>query len=200
MLIVQPAVLDAVDLALRLALSFILVSAAFAKVRSLPVLVQNVGDYALLPAIVVRPFALSLPIVELLCGLGLFLGLWLRATSLATFVLLATFAVAVGVNLIRKRDIPCGCFGTGDRRKIGWNTLARVLLLMIYSGILAVIASDHTWLSIPASILIPGILLGTFASILVSLIDHGPELARMWRFALRSGRLAPMTVAWRRDS
>ncbi len=46
-------------------------------------------------------------------------------------VTLVSFAVAVGVNLLRRREVPCYCFGDG-RETISGRSLTR--LLMMTSG------------------------------------------------------------------
>ena len=65
--------------------------------------------------------ATVLPWVELLCGLGVLFGIFLRGSSLLLGTMLAIFTLAVVSALVRGLDISCGCFtqdpATG---RIGW--------------------------------------------------------------------------------
>ena len=91
-------------------------------------------DYRLLPEFLVRPIALLMPAIELTLGLGWISGLSPRATALASAVLLATYALAMTINLVRGRIyIECGCgFGTstGEEQALSSSLVARNILLI----------------------------------------------------------------------
>ena len=73
-------------------------------------------DYRLLPPLVSRPLTVLIPGVELILGLTWISGLLPRITATTSAALLATYALAMGINLVRGRIyIDCGCgFGTAD--------------------------------------------------------------------------------------
>jgi hypothetical protein len=50
--------------------------------------------------------------------------------SFGLLVLLAAFTAAVMINLIRGREIDCGCFGAGAARPITWATVGRNCVLI----------------------------------------------------------------------
>ncbi|HEY2322484.1 MAG TPA: MauE/DoxX family redox-associated membrane protein, partial [Thermoanaerobaculia bacterium] len=54
--------------------------------------------------------ALTMPWIELLCGLALILGIWKEAARTLIALLLLVFIVAISVNLTRNNAIDCGCF------------------------------------------------------------------------------------------
>jgi len=58
-----------------------------------------------------RPFGLVMPFVELLCGLGLLLGVLTRLAALGVGLMSIAFFIAKAVVLGQGRHIDCGCFG-----------------------------------------------------------------------------------------
>ena len=91
-------------------------------------------DYQLLPEILVRPLAVLMPAIELTLGLGWLSGLSPRITVFASAALLATYALAMTVNIVRGRIyIDCGCgFGasTGGEQALSLSLVARNNLLI----------------------------------------------------------------------
>jgi len=117
-----------VGLTLRAALALLLLVAAVHKLRDPGTFRATLGDYRLLPDAVV-PAAAGLVIgVELAIATAL---LVLPAPGLrAAALLLATYAVAIAVNLARgRRHIDCGCGGPAARQPISGRLVARNVLL-----------------------------------------------------------------------
>lgn len=119
---------------LRLLLSAVFVYAAWTKL-SQPWLVfaLSIDAYRLLPEWAVLTVARSLPWMELVLGIFLAAGFWLRYTALATALLLAGFYAAMIWAFAQGAAIDCGCFGVGEA--VSARTLARdgVLLLAALS-------------------------------------------------------------------
>ena len=87
------------------------------------------------------------PRVELIIGIALIAGVATRAFSLVAAALLLAFSAAVVVNLLRGRDINCGCVGSLSSARISWTLVARDLAL---AGIaLAVVAHPPSALMVP---------------------------------------------------
>jgi hypothetical protein len=63
---------------------------------------------------------------------------WLSAPL--AVVTLSVFAGAVGINLRRRRAIPCGCFGSGGET-ISGRSLGRLAMLLLAAALLTVAAS-----------------------------------------------------------
>jgi hypothetical protein len=96
-------------------------------------------NYCLLPPPLIPFVCRFLPAVELALAAGLILDISRPWPMLATSALLAGFAVAVMINLLRGlRDIICDCFGPGSALSLSWGLMARNLGL---AG-LAVVASQ----------------------------------------------------------
>ena len=98
--------------------------AAFAK---------DISNYQILPANMVNLLAITLPWIEVVAGLLLVCGVWMRPSTLVIGVLLLVFVVAISHAMSRGLDIHCGCFGSAKGRRIGLTTLAEdfVFLAMV---------------------------------------------------------------------
>ena len=139
-------VLDALDqhhvqLLLRLTLGGLLCLAAFTKLADREAFRTAVSEYRVLPNALERPFAASLPFVELTLGALLLAGLGtVIAASLAVPVFLS-FSMAIGVNMMRGRDLDCHCFGSVQSEPIGWPAIIRSSALLVAALIVAMGAS-----------------------------------------------------------
>jgi putative oxidoreductase len=113
-----------VTFALRVVLGVIFVYAAWIKL-SLPwqLFAMSIDSYQLLPSGPVEFLARTLPWFELLLGLLLILGRWLRITSAITSLLLLVFFSLIVRAAIKGQEISCGCFGPGET--ISWKTMLR---------------------------------------------------------------------------
>jgi hypothetical protein len=76
-----------------------------------------------LPMWAVEILARTLPWFELLIGVLLIVGRWLRVSTLATSGLLLVFFGLMVRAHIKGMTIDCGCFGPGET--ISWKTLLR---------------------------------------------------------------------------
>ncbi len=120
--------------AIALGFAFLFVAAAWHKLSARGRFEAILRDYRLLPEFLVRPIAMLMPVIELTLGLGWISGLSPRATALASAVLLAMYALAIAINLMRGRIyIDCGCgFGTstGEEQALSSSLVARNILLI----------------------------------------------------------------------
>ena len=73
--------------------------------------VRAVRAYDLLPESVVPVVGHALPILEILVGLCLLLGLLTRVAAVVSALLLVAFVVGIGSAWSRGLSIECGCFG-----------------------------------------------------------------------------------------
>ena len=113
-----------------LLLAAVFAAAAVAKLKQPDVFAGVVEQYALLPQILVRPFAYGLPVVEVSAALGLLLPATRAPAAAVLILLLLGFAAAMAINLGRGRsDIDCGCFIGVQKQRISWALVARNLVL-----------------------------------------------------------------------
>jgi uncharacterized membrane protein YphA (DoxX/SURF4 family) len=79
--------------------------------------VRAVRAYDLLPEAVVPMIGHLLPVVEVVLGAMLVLGLFTRAAALVSAVLLLVFIAGIASVWARGISIECGCFGGGGATK-----------------------------------------------------------------------------------
>ena len=134
----------AVTLAARILLGLVFIGAALPKLADPPGFAKAIWAYDLFPAWSLNPLALTLPWLELACGLALCLGVWLRAAALWVGALLLSFCLALAINLVRHHPVDCGCFGgaahlTGAERltDMRWSLLRDAGLLLLAAQVLA---------------------------------------------------------------
>ncbi|MGZ4779203.1 MAG: MauE/DoxX family redox-associated membrane protein [Thermoanaerobaculia bacterium] len=94
----------------QIALGVFFVAAALPKIVDPPSFAHMVYNYRIVPGQFVNLMALTMPWIELLCGLALILGVWKEAARTIIGLMLATFILAIGINLARGNAIDCGCF------------------------------------------------------------------------------------------
>jgi putative oxidoreductase len=122
---------------LRLLLAAVFIYAAYSKLRQ-PWLVfaMSVDAYRILPEWAVIGVARILPWSELLIGILLLCGFFLRYTSLFATALLLLFFVLMLRSYGKGMGIDCGCFGFGEPLSV--TTLLRDGALLACSfGLLA---------------------------------------------------------------
>ena len=131
-----------IGLALRVFLGGAFLYAAWLKLREPWMLFAMAVDaYQLLPQWAVILVARTLPWAELLLGLLLIGGKWIRFTSAAVSALLAGFLAMMAFTYLKGMQIDCGCFGSGDpisprtlARDSGLLAAALVLTIMSFRG------------------------------------------------------------------
>lgn len=112
----------ALTLLARLLLGVIFAISAISKITAPGAFRADVAAYHLLPPGLVGPFATALPWIEALVALYLLAGLFLRATAVATALLLVVFSGALAIALAQGNTAHnCGCFGeAGSSPLIAW--------------------------------------------------------------------------------
>ena len=89
-----------------------------------------IDNYHILPGALINLAAVIMPWFELVAGLLILLGCWMRDEATVIIgTLLLVFIVAITFNLIRGVDFDCGCFGDGDSSPA--RTLIRDIGLML---------------------------------------------------------------------
>ena len=94
----------------QLALGIFFVVASLPKLGDPPSFAHMVYNYRIVPGALINLMALTMPWVELLCGVALILGIWKDAARTLIALLLLVFIVAISINLVRNNAIDCGCF------------------------------------------------------------------------------------------
>jgi uncharacterized membrane protein YphA (DoxX/SURF4 family) len=131
-------VFSVVMLLARLALGGVLIYAGVVKVPYPAAFAEAVANFDILPPFGNWVVALALPWAEIVIGLLLICGLWLRYSAAVTVLMFLGFGGAVLLALARGIDIECGCFGTDDYERVGVKVLA-IEAAMIAAGVLVFI-------------------------------------------------------------
>lgn len=105
--------LDLVGLAARLILGVTLLVAGYLKIGSLQTSARSVQAYQLLPFDVATYVGYALPIVEIILGILLIVGLFTRTAAILGGLLMVAFIIGIASAWARGLSIDCGCFGDG---------------------------------------------------------------------------------------
>ncbi len=99
-------------LCLRLLLGALFIAASIDKIIHPADFANIIFNYQILPYNLINITAILLPWLELFLGIIIAAGILLPGAALAANLLLATFFLALVVNLLRGIDVHCGCFST----------------------------------------------------------------------------------------
>jgi putative oxidoreductase len=111
-------------IALRVVLGVIFIYAGYVKLKDpWELFALAIASYQLLPLTMVEIVARMLPWLELIVGLMLIAGIWLRVAATITSLLLVVFFALMIRAYVKGMEIACGCFGPGE--VISWKTLLR---------------------------------------------------------------------------
>ena len=125
----------------QIALGVFFVIAALPKIVDPPSFAHMIYNYRIVPAGLLNLMALTMPWIELLCGLALILGIWRGTARTIIGALLVTFILAIGINLARGNAIECGCFDVSAAGKTRQERLADMRLVILRDlGMLLMVA------------------------------------------------------------
>lgn len=115
----------------QIALGIFFVAASLPKLADPPSFAHMVYNYRIVPGVLINLMALTMPWIELLCGLALILGVWKDAARTIIAALLLVFIVAISVNLMRNNAIDCGCFDVSAAGKTHEERIADMHFVVI---------------------------------------------------------------------
>ncbi len=128
--------------AVRLILGALFIYSAVTKITDLDYFAKSLYNYRLLPEDSLNFFALIIPWLELIIGVLLIAGIYVRESALIGTVLMIVFIAAVAIAVARGLDIECGCFGTRDGSKVGILKIIEDVLILLGFVWLSVFGSD----------------------------------------------------------
>jgi uncharacterized membrane protein YphA (DoxX/SURF4 family) len=123
-----------VGLVLRLVVGGVWIVAAAIKLPDPAQSVAAVRAYQLLPGNLVTPVGQLLPVIEIVVGLMLVIGLLTRGAAVISSILFVAFIIGIASVWARGITIDCGCFGGGGTdpdaaSKYPWEIARDVALL-----------------------------------------------------------------------
>ncbi|MBN2384220.1 DoxX family membrane protein [bacterium] len=71
---------------------------------------RSIYNYRIVPASLINIMAVILPWIEMVCGIMLIMGLFMRENAFILTVMLLVFSVAIVSVMVRGIDTECGCF------------------------------------------------------------------------------------------
>lgn len=133
----NPKIVDAGVLVVRVVLGAIFVVAGVSKVGHAAEFAQQIAAFRLLPQPVIAPMALLLPFLEIMLGGYLIIGLFTRFAAWAAALLLLVFDAAIASAVVRGMTLNCGCFGTNDTTVTTWAEVARDAVFVLLAVVVA---------------------------------------------------------------
>ncbi|WP_268246262.1 MauE/DoxX family redox-associated membrane protein [Streptosporangium pseudovulgare] len=103
----------------RLVLAGVLIAAGWQKIGTPVLSVQAVEAYELLPESLAKVVGYGLPILEIVVGVLLVVGLLTRVAGMISMLLMLAFVIGIASAWARGLRIDCGCFGGGGQLKAG---------------------------------------------------------------------------------
>ncbi len=124
---------------LRVAMGGIFLYAGYVKLKDpWQLFAAGIRDYEMVPNWAADLLAQTLPYFELLIGLLLVVGRFLRLSTVSVSALLVVFFSLMVRAFVQGKEINCGCFGPNEL--ISWKTLVRDGSLLAVSLFLTVMA------------------------------------------------------------
>ena len=118
----------------RFVLGTVFLVASIDKIAHPEMFAEAVAAYQIIPYLLVNIVALIIPWLELLCGVFLIGGAFVRPSSLLLSGLLVVFITAMLLAMARNLKIDCGCFGSGYVSEVGWTKIVEDIGLLILGG------------------------------------------------------------------
>jgi len=103
-----------IELAARWILGLTFIYASLHKIIAPADFAKIVYGYGLFPEILINLIAIMIPLLELVTGLALVIGVYPRSAAITINGLLLAFIAVLTINLIRGHEFDCGCFSAGQ--------------------------------------------------------------------------------------
>jgi putative oxidoreductase len=115
----------------RYILGLVFIVASVEKIAIPELFAANIQAYQVMPVMVINLIALVIPWMELLCGIFLLGGVFVRSSSLLLSLLLGMFICLITLAILRGLKIDCGCFGSSHESLVGWTRVLEDIGLLV---------------------------------------------------------------------
>jgi uncharacterized membrane protein YphA (DoxX/SURF4 family) len=129
----------------QIALGVIFIVAALPKIADPPSFAHMIYNYRILPGGLVNLSAIVMPWLELLAGVALVLGVWVRPARIIVAGLLVVFMVAIGINLARNNAIDCGCFNVAAAGRTEAERIRDMWIVLVRDAGMLVLCAQLWW-------------------------------------------------------
>ena len=137
----------------RIILGVILIYASIDKIVHPAEFAKAIGNYNVLPFGLENLLGIVLPILELLVGTCLVLGIMLDGSAVIAAGMMVVFIIALSQALFRGIDINCGCFKVTVENSGLQEGIRRIIEDFIYLGMALMVLSrgERKWELYPKS-------------------------------------------------
>jgi uncharacterized membrane protein YphA (DoxX/SURF4 family) len=125
-------------LAIRLLLGVVFIYASIDKIAKPEGFAQAIYNYRMMPHVAINLMAIVMPWLELICGILIVIGIFVRGSALLIGFMLLVFVIAISFALVRGLDISCGCFRVEGGHALAADLLVRDVLMLVAAAIVAV--------------------------------------------------------------
>lgn len=115
----------------RIVIGFLFIYAGVVKIGDPQSFADSVANFKILPDYLINLTAIIIPWIELLTGLLLLLGIFVKENAFIIMNLLGIFIILVIVSLFRGLNVDCGCFGTVSGDAIGITKIVEDVLMLL---------------------------------------------------------------------
>ncbi len=130
----------------RIILGFVFIYASIYKIAEPSDFAASINNYKIFPVFTVNILAILLPWLELITGIFMIFGIFVKASSYIITFFMAAFTVLVFITILRGIDISCGCYTSDiNSAPVGWSKFAENSILFLMS--LLVYYSNDIYLS-----------------------------------------------------
>ena len=129
----------------QIALGAIFIAAALPKIADPPSFAHMIYNYRILPGGLINISALVMPWVEILAGLALVIGVWVKPARWIITLMLVTFMIAIAINLGRDNAIDCGCFDTSAANKTPEERIKDMWIVLIRDAGMLLMCAQMAW-------------------------------------------------------
>jgi uncharacterized membrane protein YphA (DoxX/SURF4 family) len=136
-------------LAIRLILGVTFIWASIDKIANPGGFAVSIYNYRMLPHETINLMAIVMPWLELVTGILIIVGVFMRGSAFWIGLMLLVFIVALSSALVRGLDINCGCFSVEGGHGVDKGLLIRDILM--FFGALIVMFYGTTALTLRRS-------------------------------------------------
>ncbi len=117
---------------MRMVLGGVFGFSAWSKIMAPQALADAIVGFEIIPGSIALEAAIMLIWLELFCGIFMILGLWARATVIVITGMLTLFELGLISVVVRGIEVNCGCFGQFTEMMVGWDTIMRNMVLLVF--------------------------------------------------------------------
>ena len=114
----------------RFIVGIVFIIASIDKIAVPELFAINIEGYNILPTSFINITAIIIPWIELLCGIFLISGFYLRSSSFIVSIFLVLFILMITSAILRGLHIDCGCFGL-DSSEVSWYRVLEDIFLLL---------------------------------------------------------------------